>query len=126
MWLRTAQVEHRLFADNEFWIAKNPDFRSITDASFAQLTRDEPFMLEYQGHVGQALVKFIIRFVPVVLELRTSRLLNPVMHRWNLIDGNHYKITMEYEAGFAGRLLLDDCRIRLDEGCDPQAIAFVI
>src|ERR1700691_5411965 len=46
--------------------------------------------------------------------------------RWNVTDGNLYKITLEYEAGGVGRILLDDCHIRLDEGCDPQTIAFVL
>jgi len=106
VWLRTGQVDHRLFADNELWIGKNPDFRTISDAYFAQVTDGAPFRLVYQGLVGKALVKFTIR--------------------WDLTDGNLYKITLEYEAGGAGRILLDDYDIRLDEDCNPHTIAFVI
>lgn len=33
---------------------------------------------------------------------------------------------MEYEAAGAGRVLFDDCRVKLDANADPQKIAFVV
>jgi len=106
VWLRTGHVDHRLFANDELWIGKNPDFRTIPNSCFAQLTSRAPCMLVYQGLAGKALVNFVIR--------------------WNLIDGDLYNISLEYETGGVGRLLFDNCHVHLDKDCDPQTIAFVI
>lgn len=65
VWLRTGQVDHRLFAEDDLWIGKDPDFRTIALASFAQFTSGAPFMLVYQGFVGKAQVAFIVRCVRV-------------------------------------------------------------
>jgi hypothetical protein len=123
VWLRAGQVDHRLFAD-EIWIGKNPDFRAIGDASFAQLTGGAPFMLVYQGLVGKARVNFIIRFA--TMPLVWWPVLLKCVSRWNLCEGDMYKISLEYEAGGVGSILFDDFCIHLDTECDPQAIAFVV
>lgn len=51
------------------WIGKDPDFRTIALASFAQFTSGAPFMLVYQGFVGKAQVAFIVRYVCVLTDI---------------------------------------------------------
>ncbi|KAF7965678.1 hypothetical protein HWV62_42352 [Athelia sp. TMB] len=106
VWLRTGQVDHRLFSEDDLWIARDPDFRTISLASFAQFTSGAPFMLVYQGFVGRAQVAFIVR--------------------WRHSGQNVYVISMEYESGGAGRVLFDDCRVKLEPEVDPQTIAFTV
>ncbi|EGO02396.1 hypothetical protein SERLA73DRAFT_178314 [Serpula lacrymans var. lacrymans S7.3] len=104
VWLRTAGMDHRIFADNDLWVGKDPDFRSIGDASFAVLRNATEDMLIYQGMVGQAHVSYIVR--------------------WNLVSVGLYSLSFEYEAGGAGRPLFEDYRLRLD--CEPQTVSFMI
>ena len=63
VWLHTAGIDHRIFGDDDLWVGRDPDFRSVGDASFAVLRNATQDMLIYQGIVGRAHVSFIIRFV---------------------------------------------------------------
>lgn len=56
-------VDHRLFGDDDLWIAKDPDFNSIGDASFARMKSSDTGEQIYNAYVGRALVTFIIRCV---------------------------------------------------------------
>jgi len=104
VWLRVNFVDHRLFGDDELWVAKDPDFNSIGEASFARLKSADAGEQVYQAYVGRALVSFIIR--------------------WKLISNKIYKYSMEYEANGVGDSLLEDFKLRLDG--DPRAISFLI
>lgn len=61
VWLRVNGVDHRLFGEDELWIARDPDFNSIGDASFARLKSAEAGEQMYNAYVGRALVTFLIR-----------------------------------------------------------------
>ena len=37
VWRRVNGIDHRLFGEDDLWIAKDPDFNAIGDASFARL-----------------------------------------------------------------------------------------
>lgn len=63
VWLRVNFVDHRIFGDDELWVGKDPDFSSITDASFARLKSTTPHSQLYDGVVGRARVQFIARRV---------------------------------------------------------------
>ncbi|KAG2129002.1 hypothetical protein DEU56DRAFT_818324 [Suillus clintonianus] len=104
VWLKTAGVDHRIFSDNDLWVGRDPDFRSVGDACFAVLRNATQDMLIYQGAVGHAHVSYIIR--------------------WKLVEVGLYSLSLEYEAGGAGRTLLQDCYMRLD--CEPQIVTFMI
>jgi hypothetical protein len=61
--------------------------------------------------------------------LRTSFSLKPIptsptLKRWNRLQGRLYNLTLEYEAGGAGRNLLDYLPVRL--GCDPNTVKFML
>lgn len=104
VWLQTAGIDHRIFSDNDLWVGKDPDFRSVGDASFAVLRNATQDMLIYQGIVGRAHVSFIIR--------------------WKLVEVGLYSLSLEYEAGGAGRTLFEDYYMRLE--CEPQIVTFLI
>ncbi|KAH7887388.1 hypothetical protein F5I97DRAFT_1860039 [Phlebopus sp. FC_14] len=104
VWLRTTGIDHRLFGDNDLWIGRDPDFRSIGDASFASLRNATQDTLIYRAVVGRAHVTFIVR--------------------WRFIETDVYALSLEYEAGGAGRTLFDDYHLRLD--CEPQTLSFMI
>ena len=61
VWLRTSASDHRIFGEDEVWIAKDPDFGAIADASFARLKTAVPGSQVYNAYVGRALVAFTIR-----------------------------------------------------------------
>jgi hypothetical protein len=66
VWLRAAGIDHRIFSDNELWVGRDPDFRSVGDASFAVLRNATQDMIIYQGMAGRAHVSFIIKFVLLI------------------------------------------------------------
>ncbi|KAF9226884.1 hypothetical protein BS17DRAFT_776283 [Gyrodon lividus] len=104
VWLRTAGSDHRIFGDNDLWVGRDPDFRSIGDASFAVLRNATQDMLIYQAVVGRAHVSFIVR--------------------WQLVEVGVYGLSLDYEAGGAGRTLFENYQLRLD--CEPQTVSFMI
>jgi hypothetical protein len=63
VWLRVNGVDHRLFGEDELWVAKDPDFNAIGDASFARLRNLDGGEQVYHGYVGKASVTFTIRYV---------------------------------------------------------------
>lgn len=104
VWLKSAGVDHRIFGDNDLWIGRDPDFRSIADASFAILRNATHDMLIYQAIVGRAHVSFIVR--------------------WRLVEFGIYALSLDYEAGGVGRILFDEYYLKLD--CEPQTVSFMI
>lgn len=104
VWLRSASIDHRIFGDNDLWVGRDPDFRSIADASFAILRNATQDMLIYQAIVGRAHVSFIVR--------------------WRFVEVGIYALSLDYEAGGVGRTLFDDRFLKLD--CEPQTITFMI
>ncbi|KAF8165691.1 hypothetical protein B0H34DRAFT_649658 [Crassisporium funariophilum] len=104
VWLRVNGVDHRLFGDDELWVAKDPDFNSIGDASFARLKSVDAGEQVYHAYVGRALVTFIVR--------------------WSCVTNKLYKYSLEYEANGVGDTLFEDYRLRLDG--DPRAVTFLI
>ncbi|KAF9476990.1 hypothetical protein BDN70DRAFT_881703 [Pholiota conissans] len=104
VWLRVNSVDHRIFGEDDLWIAKDPDFNSIAEASFARLKTTVVGEQVYNAYVGRALVAFTIK--------------------WQNISNNLYKYSLEYDANGVGEVLFDDFRLRLD--VDPRSITFLI
>ncbi|KAJ3719352.1 hypothetical protein C8R42DRAFT_673570 [Lentinula raphanica] len=104
VWLRVNFVDHRIFGDDELWIGKNPDFSSITDASFARLKTSSANSQTYDAIVGRARVQFIVR--------------------WTHIAEGLYKYTLEYESAGVGAMLIEDFRL-IFQG-DPRSVTFLI
>jgi len=104
VWLRTAGVDHRVFAEKDLWFGKDPDFRAIADASFTQLRNATQDMSIYQGIVGHAHVSFIFR--------------------WTFVEPGIYALSFDYEAGGAGQTLFENYHLRLY--CEPQSVSFTI
>ena len=71
VWLRVNAVDHRLFGEDELWVAKDPDFNAIGDASFARLRNLDGGEQVYHGYVGKALVTFTIRYVYIASSERS-------------------------------------------------------
>ena len=64
VWLRANAVEHRLFGQDDLWVGKDPDFSSLTEASFARSPMNpDPEEQLYQVYVGKALVNFNVKYV---------------------------------------------------------------
>jgi hypothetical protein len=45
-------------------------------------------------------------------------------HRWRLVEVGIYALSLDYEAGGAGRTLFDDYQLKLD--CEPQTVSFIM
>jgi len=56
-------IDHRIFGEDELWVGRDPDFNSITDASFARMMSMEADRQVYNIYVGKALVTFIVKCV---------------------------------------------------------------
>ncbi|KAF8550381.1 hypothetical protein OG21DRAFT_419815 [Imleria badia] len=104
VWLRTVGADHRIFAEKDLWFGKDPDFYAIPDASFAYLRNVNQDMAIYQGTVGRAHVSFIFR--------------------WTVLEPETYALSLDYEAGGAGKTLFENYPLRLY--CEPQSVSFVI
>ncbi|PPQ63143.1 hypothetical protein CVT24_005783 [Panaeolus cyanescens] len=104
VWLRVNGVDHRIFGDDDLWVAKDPDFNSIGDASYARLKTVDSTEQVYHGYVGRALVTFVVR--------------------WQQISNKLYRYSVDYEANGVGDTLVDDFRVRLDG--DPRGVTFLI
>jgi hypothetical protein len=104
VWLRTNGVDHRLFAEDELWIGKDPDFNSIAEASFARLTGINHGSQFYQGFAGNARVTFSVS--------------------WQRAAEGVYNYSLEYEAGGAGATLFENYPLQLE--CDPRSVTFLI
>ena len=62
VWLRVNGVDHRIFGEDELWVGRDPDFNSITEASFARLKAAEGDRQLYNAYVGKALVTFVVKY----------------------------------------------------------------
>lgn len=63
VWLRVNGTDHRLFGEDDLWVAKDPDFSSVPDASFARLKSVTANMQIYDAYVGKARLQFVVRSV---------------------------------------------------------------
>jgi len=104
VWLRAGEIDHRLFSEDALWIAKDPDFYSIQDATFARLRSVNSQTLLYKIVVGRALVDFTIR--------------------WRQVLGRVYSLSLEYDGCGVGRVLFSDLTVSLD--CPPEHLSFVL
>ncbi|KAF8806256.1 hypothetical protein BYT27DRAFT_7103255 [Phlegmacium glaucopus] len=104
VWLRVNNIDHRLFGDDDLWVAKDPDFNVIGNASFLRLRNMDAGEQIYHGYVGKASVIFTVRFEHVSNKL--------------------YKYSLTYEAMGVGDTLFEDFRLRLDG--DPRTVTFLI
>ncbi|KAJ7584346.1 hypothetical protein C8J56DRAFT_149924 [Mycena floridula] len=104
VWLRVNGIEHRLFGEDELWIARDPDFSSIANASFARLKTISTNTQIYDAYVGKARIQFVAR--------------------WRLISEDLYKYTLEYDANGVGGVLIEDFRLILHG--DPRKATFLI
>ena len=66
VWLRVNGVDHRLFGEDDLWVAKDPDFNAMGNASFARLRNTDGGEHVYHGIVGKALVTFTVRYVQYI------------------------------------------------------------
>ncbi|KAL0950087.1 hypothetical protein HGRIS_010088 [Hohenbuehelia grisea] len=104
VWLRTKNICHRVFGDDELLVGKDLDFNSIGDASFARLKTPNQNNQVYNAWVGSAPVTFIVS--------------------WKSVDDGWYEYSLEYESGGVGGILFDDVKLRLDG--DPRSVSFTI
>ncbi|KAI0307065.1 hypothetical protein B0F90DRAFT_1622424, partial [Multifurca ochricompacta] len=104
VWLRTGDIDHRLFFVDALWIGKDPDFYSIQDATFARLRSANSQLLLYKIVMGRALLDFIIR--------------------WRQVSGHVYNLSLEYDGCGVGRILFSNFIVNLD--CPPEHLSFVI
>ncbi|KAI0005115.1 hypothetical protein BJV74DRAFT_807040 [Russula compacta] len=104
VWLRSGDIDHRLFSEDALWLGKDPDFYSIQDASLARLRNATPQMLLYKIAIGRALMDFIIR--------------------WRKVFDRIYSLSLEYDGCGVGRILFSDFIVGLD--CPPEDMDFVI
>lgn len=121
-------VDHRLFGDDDLWVAKDPDFNGIGDASFARLKNTPVDSGEqiYHGYVGKALVTFIVRCVisPLLQPRSLGIQIKVLFYRWECVSNKLYKYSLVYEANGVGDTLFEDLRLRLD--VDPRMVTFLI
>ncbi|KAH9965827.1 hypothetical protein BC827DRAFT_1180201 [Russula dissimulans] len=104
VWLRSGDIDHRLFSEDALWIGRDPDFNSIEDAAFARLRNATSQMLLYKIAVGRTLMDFIVR--------------------WRKIFERVYSLSLEYDGCGVGRTLFSDFVLGLD--CPPEHMDFVI
>lgn len=127
VWLRVNGVDHRLFGEDELWVAKDPDFNAIGDASFARLRNLDGGEQVYHGYVGKALVTFTIKYVHIIyffLVFKEILVFFIFLFRWECVSNKLYKYSLMYEASGVGDILFEDFRLRLDG--DPRAVTFLI
>jgi len=124
IWLRVKLTDHRLFGDDDLWIAKDPDFNSIGDASFARLNNATTGEQVYNAYVGRALVTFIVRCVCVSCRCLKELILSTWVSRWQSVSNNLYKYSLDYEADGVGDNLFKDFKLKLDS--DPRSVTFLI
>ena len=105
-------VQHRIFSDDNLWVARDPPFHTIEHIALTQLspapsiTSDTYWSRSYRGFVGRAPCDFI----------PSITLLSP-------LDGV-YSVAMDYESGGVKRRVFDNIKLRLH--CRLQDIQFVI
>ncbi|KAJ7639460.1 hypothetical protein FB45DRAFT_1024180 [Roridomyces roridus] len=103
VWLRSNEVDHRVFGEDEVWVGKDLDLSAIEGAVLARLQSIEPDAQVYDTTVGGANVRFVIR--------------------WQHLGERRYKLGLEYEAGGVGATLMDDLQLTVS---DPRKLLFVI
>ena len=105
-------VQHRIFSDNNLWIARDPPFHTVSHMALAQLAPTTPIISDaywsrtYRSFVGRAPCDFIAS-----LTLLTS-------------FDRVYSVTLDYEAGAVKRRIFDNIKVRLS--CRLEDIHFVI
>lgn len=114
IWMETGinNVQHRVFSDDNLWVARDPPFHTIEHIAFTQLAPVAPLITDtywsraYRGFVGRAQCDFI-----------------PSLTLVSTLD-NVYSVALDYESGGVKRRVFDGIKIRLH--CRLQDINFII
>jgi len=113
IWMEAGpNVQHRVFSDDDLWVARDPPFHTIEHIALTQLTPTAPIMSDthwsrvYRGFVGRAPCDFI----------PSLTLLSP--------HDRVYSVALDYESGGVRRRIFDNIKVRLH--CRLQDIQFVI
>ena len=107
-----SNVQHRVFSDDNLWVARDPPFHTIEHIALTQLSPAPPTISDtywsrvYRGFVGRAPCDFI-----------------PSLTLLSAID-NVYSVAMDYESGGVKRRVFDNKKLRLH--CRLQDIQFII
>ena len=124
VWLRVNNIDHRLFGEDDLWVAKDPDFNAIGDASFARLRSLDGGEQIYHGYVGKAFITFIVRYVRFYFSFRAGIRNRCSFYRWECVSNKLYKYSLTYDANGVGDTLFENFRLRLDG--DPRTVTFLI
>ena len=107
-----SNIQHRVFSDDNLWVARDPPFHTIEYIALTQLAPAPPNMSDtywsrvYRGFVGRAPCDFI-----------------PSLTLLSAID-SVYSVAMDYESGGVKRRVFDNIKLRLH--CRLQDIQFII
>jgi hypothetical protein len=105
-------VQHRIFSDDNLWVARDPPFHTVDHIALTQLAPTIPIMSDmywsrtYRGFVGRAPCDFI---PSLTLLTHFDRV---------------YSVALDYESGGVKRRVFDNLKVRLY--CRLEDISFVI
>jgi len=106
------RVQHRVFSDDNLWVARDPPFGTIDHISFTRLAPIAPVLSDtywsrvFRGSVGRASCNFF-----------------PSLTLLSHLD-SVYTVALDYESGGVRRKIFDDVKLRLH--CRLQDIHFII
>jgi len=114
VWMETGpnRVQHRVFSDDNLWVARDPPFGTVDLISFTRLAPIAPrpsdtyWSRVFRGSVGRASCNFF-----------------PSLTLLSHID-SAYTVALDYESGGVRRKIFDDIKLRLY--CGLQDIHFNI
>lgn len=105
-------VQHRIFSNDDLWVARDPPFHTITHiartqvASTAPIRSDTYWSQTYRGFVGRAPCDFI-----------------PSLTLLSALD-RVYSVSLDYESGGVKRRIFDNIKVRLH--CRLEDVQFII
>lgn len=105
-------VQHRMFSDDDLWVARDPPFHTVDHIALTRLAPTAPLISDtywsrtYRGFVGQAPCDFI----------PSLTLISPL--------DRVYSVALDYEAGGVRRRIFEHLKVRLH--CRLEDIQFII
>jgi hypothetical protein len=105
-------VQHRMFSDDNLWVARNPPFHTVEHIALTRLAPVAPLISDtywsrtYRGFVGRAQCDFI-----------------PSLTLLSAFD-RVYSVALDYESGGVRRRVFDCIKVRLS--CRLEDVKFVI